>query len=543
MQADPLADVAAEAEGVVVVEDPLEAEGVEVLLRDLDEAGLDLDELRLAAKLVEHLLELGEVLAGVAHVELAERLDVLDGGALGPLDAHLLEERLPVLVGRGLGVLVPAGVVAGAEAVAHGLDLVGRGGDALDERLGHVVLAREDLGGGHVLVHHHDDGAADDELVVHGVADELQRLVEGDVVRGDGGDRGEAVGVLGGLVLVAGGGEVVGLFGGVVGGGGQLLPRAEVEVEAAALGREVGVVVVLRRLDEELHRVHDRGRRVELDLRQADLLHALDDLLLGGALGVVAGRGLHRLGGAFAEGDGVGRVDRAPRLVDVGDHPVARGDALLLEHLVAAGDDRLPQANRLGVVLVVDEDGLHFLERLVHVADRKVVGAAPQEAADVLAGELVVGVVAAVVVRRGRRGIRGGRDDGAFGLPALHQAAGLRVAAVDRLLQVLERLLVLAERALLLRRAEERLARALHALLAQVLVRGAVAQQLLGGGVVALGVEVLLLLHAGAGGINLAPSLEVALHTAVGLGGDDVVEELVHFGVGGFGLGGGLISG
>ena len=144
-----------------------------------------------------------------------------------------------------------------------------------------------------------------------------------------------------------------------------------------------------------------------------------------------------------------------------------------------------------------------------------------------LAGELVVG-----------RGVRGGRDDGAFGLPALHQAAGLRVAAVDRLLQVLERLLVLAERALLLRRAEERLAGALHALLAQVLVRGAVAQQLLGSGVVALGVEVLLLLHAGAGGINLAPSLEVALHTAVGLGGDDVVEELVHFGVGRLGSGG-----
>ena len=210
-------------------------------------------------------------------------------------------------------------------------------------------------------MHHHDDGVADDELVVDGVADELQRLVEGDVVGGDGGDRREAVGVLGGLVLVAGGGEVVGLFGGVVGGGGQLLPRAEEEVEAAALGREVGVVVVLRRLDEELHRVHDRGGRVELDLRQADRLHALDDLLLAGALGVVAGGGLDRLGDAFAEGDGVGRVDRAPGLVDVGDHPVARGGALLPENLVAAGDDRLPQADRLGVVLVVDEDGLHFL--------------------------------------------------------------------------------------------------------------------------------------------------------------------------------------
>ena len=237
-QTERLADVATEAEGVVVVEDPLEAEGVEVLLRDLDEAGLDFDQLGLAAELVEHLLELGEVLAGVAHVELAERLDVLDGGAFWPLDAHLLEERLPVLVGRRLGVLVLAGAAAGAEAVAHGLDLVGRGGNTLDERLGHVVLAREDLGGGHVLVHHHDDGVADDELVVDRIADELQRLVEGDVVGGDGGDGGEAVGVLGGLVLVAGGGEVVGLFAGGVGGGSQLLARTEEEVEAAALGRE-----------------------------------------------------------------------------------------------------------------------------------------------------------------------------------------------------------------------------------------------------------------------------------------------------------------
>ena len=155
-----------------------------------------------------------------------------------------------------------------------------------------------------------------------------------------------------------------------------------------------------------------------------------------------------------------------------------------------------------------------------------------------LAGELVVGVVAAVAVRRDRRGIRRGRGNGAFGLPALHQAAGLRMATVDRLLQVLERLLVLAERAFLLGRAEKRLARALHALLAQVLVRGAVAQQLLGGGIVALCVEELLVLHAGAGGIDLAAGLDVALHAAVGLGSDDVVEELVHLGLGGLRLGG-----
>ena len=86
-----------EAEAVVAVQNPLKAERVQILLRNLDEARLDLNELRLTAELIKNLLELGQVLACVADVEFAERLDVLDRRTLRPRDAHLLEERLPVL--------------------------------------------------------------------------------------------------------------------------------------------------------------------------------------------------------------------------------------------------------------------------------------------------------------------------------------------------------------------------------------------------------------------------------------------------------------
>ena len=226
-----------------------------------------------------------------------------------------------------------------------------------------------------------------------------------------------------------------------------------------------------------------------------------------------------------AEGGRVGRIDRTPRLVDVGDHPGAHGHALLLQHLGATGDDRLPQTDRLDVVLVVDEHGLDLLKRLVQIADREMLGTAPQETADVLAGELVVGIVATVVIRGESGGIRRRGGDGPLGLPALHQAAGLRVTAIDRLLQVLKRLLVLAERTLLLRCAEKRLAGTLHTLLAQVLVRGAVAQQLLGGRIVTFGVKELLLLQTGARSLNLTTGLNVTLPAAVGLGGNDVFQQ------------------
>ena len=54
-----------EAERVVAVENPLEAEGVEVVLADFYETSLNLDEFDGAAELVEDVLDLGEVLLRV----------------------------------------------------------------------------------------------------------------------------------------------------------------------------------------------------------------------------------------------------------------------------------------------------------------------------------------------------------------------------------------------------------------------------------------------------------------------------------------------
>ena len=127
-----------EAERVVAVEYPLEAEGVEVVLADLDEAGLDLDELDGAAELVEDVLNLGEVLLRVVDEELADRLHVVDRAALGPLDAadereHLLPALLVVLLGLLVGVVVLAGVRGEAGSAAHGGDVLGRGRNLLDE--------------------------------------------------------------------------------------------------------------------------------------------------------------------------------------------------------------------------------------------------------------------------------------------------------------------------------------------------------------------------------------------------------------------------
>ena len=78
LQPQCLTKAEAVAQRQVAVENPLEAEGVEVFLRDFDEARLNLNELRLATQLVQHLLELREVLARVTDIEFAERLDVLD---------------------------------------------------------------------------------------------------------------------------------------------------------------------------------------------------------------------------------------------------------------------------------------------------------------------------------------------------------------------------------------------------------------------------------------------------------------------------------
>ena len=75
---------------IVAVEDPLKTEGVEVVLADFDEAGLDLDELDGAAQLVEDALDLGEVLLRVVDEELADRLHVV-------FSCVLLTKSLPIV--------------------------------------------------------------------------------------------------------------------------------------------------------------------------------------------------------------------------------------------------------------------------------------------------------------------------------------------------------------------------------------------------------------------------------------------------------------
>ena len=185
LDAERLAQAIADVKRVVAVQEPLEAKRVQVFLRDLDETRLDFDELRLAAQLVEDLLELGQVLAGVADIELAKRLDMLDRRTLRPLDAHFLEEGLPVLPLARLLFAAGLPVVGAKRTAAHRLQFFGRRAHALDERLGDVVLAGNQLGRGHVLRHDHDNLTADDELVADRIADKLHRLVERDVARRD----------------------------------------------------------------------------------------------------------------------------------------------------------------------------------------------------------------------------------------------------------------------------------------------------------------------------------------------------------------------
>ena len=72
LEAKRFLELAADIQRIVAVQDPLKAKGVEVFLHHFDETRLNLDELRLTAELVQHLLELSEVLARVADVELAE---------------------------------------------------------------------------------------------------------------------------------------------------------------------------------------------------------------------------------------------------------------------------------------------------------------------------------------------------------------------------------------------------------------------------------------------------------------------------------------
>ena len=166
--------------------------------------------------------------------------------------------------------------------------------------------------------------------------------------------------------------------------------RTEDEVEAALLKRNLGPVVVPAGGAEEVDRVLNRGRRLERNRGKAHFLHAALDLLLLRALGIVADLRLHRLRRRFVETRGVHGVDRPPGLVDVGDHAVTASLALLLADRLALALDRIADADRVLVVRILDEDDLALLERLLHVAHGKVLAAAAEVAANLVAVGLEV---------------------------------------------------------------------------------------------------------------------------------------------------------
>ena len=445
---------------------------------------------------------------------------MLDRGTLGPLDAHLLEEDLPVAFLIFLTAVVRGPLRAVAEA-AHRLDFLGRGGDALDERLGDVVLARQDFGGGHVLLHDHDDGIADDELVVDRIADELQRLVDREVARGNRRNRRQPVAGLGGVNHIVAG-EVVRLL---RGRGLRLdgaLRRLEVEVEAALLNRNLRVVVVLRRGAEEVHRLDDRRRRLKRDGRQANRLHAALDLLLDRALGIVTRRRLDRFGRRVLQLRGIGRVDRTPPLVDVGDHAVARRDALALENDLALALNLLAQTNRLAVVLVFLEDDLALLRGPVQVLHRQILAAAPQVPANLLALLLVFRIIPAVEVLRHIRLLLGA---GSFRIPKLQHATGLRMTHVDRLLNALVGQLATTEVILLQRRTIETFGNSQIALLAESLRGLTVVQELERKTVMTDGLIILLARHVLARQIDFTLGLNIQCLAADQLRVADVLDE------------------
>ena len=171
-EAEDLADLAAYAERVVGIEEPLEAERVQVVLADLHKARLDLDKALVDVELVQCVLEVDEVVARVLDAQLAERLQVEDGAALRPVHAHHAEELLPVALLVLLAVVLAAGVLAAERACGlHRADFARRVVHLGEEGRKHWIAARHHLVDGHALVHDDHDGALHPELVAHGVAD------------------------------------------------------------------------------------------------------------------------------------------------------------------------------------------------------------------------------------------------------------------------------------------------------------------------------------------------------------------------------------
>ncbi len=262
----------ASVEAEVAVQQPLETERVEVFLRDLHEARLNLDQAGRDVKVFQNLLKDSELLSRIGDTQLADGGEVGDRGAVRPLHAQLLEEDLPVLLLTHVRRL-HKGCIAAAALRPH---LADRSRYAVSQRREHVVRAGHQFGVRFVGRHDHHDVAADLELHAGHVADQLESVIETDKTgtqRRDGRcparcrsgrDRREGIRIFRGR---SSGGR----------GGAQL----EHEVHAALLERNFGLVEIPAGLLKEVHRIDNGGGRTESDFRNDDIAQLLLDNLLG----------------------------------------------------------------------------------------------------------------------------------------------------------------------------------------------------------------------------------------------------------------------
>ena len=301
------------------------------------------------------------------------------------------------------------------------------------------------------------------------------------------------------------------------------LRGAEVHSEPALLDGRLRVVVVARGVAEEVHRVAYRRRRLELHRGEDHVLHPLYEHLLRRTLGIAPDRLLDRLRLDFLELAGVRRIDGAPLLVDVVDHPLAGDLALLAENHLALLLDGVAEVEGLFVVGVVLEHYFALEERVCKFVRRQELPRPAQVLALLKALLLVLLVVDAV------------RYLGDVGLvrvgvvrpkPHLELAAGLRVAPVDGLVHELHGALAAANLVFLHGVAEEPLCNALFALHAVRLRLWRVVQELERHRVVAYRVGIFLGEHRLARGVDLAYRLRVVRDAALLFDFDNVREKL-----------------
>ena len=407
---------AAGVEAEIAVEQPLETERVEVFLRDLHKARLDLDQAGRDVEVFQHLLEHSELLGRVGDAQLADGGKVRDRGAVRPLHAHLLEEDLPVLFLSHVGRLHEGRVAAALRA-----HLAGGCRHALGQRREHVVGAGHQLGVRFVGRNNHDDVAADLELHAGDVADQLEGVVEVDEAGAQRRDGRYAA-----LCRARGcRRERIGVF-----GGGRSRRRAGVQLEhqihAALFHRDFRLVVIAAGLLEEIDGVNDGGGRAERDLRDHDVAQLLLDDLLGGLRtqridGRLFARDVSAARRALRAVDGV--AARRPRRAHLMDHLAARGFEFDIRDGLHAVGDAVAQLHGFHVVGVVAQDQLALLQRLVILGGGVVLARTAQTAADLITLRLVLFLIDTV---RNTGGV--GFGLGRLTLQRFDQALGLRMA-------------------------------------------------------------------------------------------------------------------